>query len=176
MLANSYATLQKFDEAKPLLDRLSYSRIQYDPSIFLRRSRCNQMMSNLQQTLLDFYEYEYLSSSVLEPAHYFDFIEDQAFLRTFLSKSFPNADGRRSHVFSVCWERLALATKGAERSKFIESALEEVGKASASGYYSKDEEVIRRKYLSYLNGDKQADYEKLVEIEKNKSFGASLTW
>lgn len=168
MLANSYATLKKFDEAKPLLDRLSYSRIQYDPSIFLRRSRCNQMMSNLQQTLLDFYEYEYLSSRALEPAHYFDFIEDQAFLRTFLSKSFPIADGRRSHVFSVCWERLALATTGAERNKFIESALIEVRKAASSGYYSKDEEVIRRRYLSYLKGDKQADYEKLVEVEKDK--------
>lgn len=168
MLANSYATLQKFDEAKPLLDRLSYSRIQYDPSIFLRRSRCNQMTNNLQQTLLDFYEYVYSDSRALEPAHYFDFIEDKAFLRSFLSKSFPNTDGRRSHVFSICWERLALATTGAERSKFIQSALAEVGKAASSGYYSKDEEVIRRRYLSYLNGDKQLDYEKLVEAEKDK--------
>ncbi len=168
MLANSYATLERFDEAKPLLDRLSNSRVQYDASIFLRRSRCNQMMSNLPQTLLDFYEYEYLNSHSSEPAHYFDFIEDKSFLQTFLSKPFPNADGRRSHVFSICWERLALATKGSERSKFIESALTEVGKAASAGYYSKDEEVLRRKYLSYLNGDKQSDYEKLVEVEKDK--------
>lgn len=126
------------------------------------------MMGNSLQTLLDFYLYEYLTNHASEPAHYFDFIEDQSFLKTFLSKSFPNPDGRRSHVFSICWERLALATKGPERSKFIESALTEVGKAAASGYYSKDEEVVRRRYLRYLNGDKQSDFEKLVEVEKDK--------
>lgn len=168
MLANSYATLERFDEAKPLLDRLTNSRVQYDPSIFLRRSRCNQMMGNLQQTLLDYYDYEFLSANTSKPAHYFDFIEDKSFLQTFLSKPFPTADGRRSHVFSICWERLALASESSERSKFIKSALSEAGKAASSGHYSKDEEVVRRRFLSYLNGDKQSDYEKIVEVEKDK--------
>ncbi len=168
MLANSFALLKNFDEAKTILDRLACSHIQYDPTIFQRRSLCNEKLDDLRQAMLDVYEYEYMMGHAAEPAHYFDFIEDQTFLQNFLAKKFQSADGRRSHVFSVCWERLALASTGNERSKCIQSALAEVGKASSSGYYSKDEETVRKRYLDYLSGNKPTDYEKLTEHESSK--------
>lgn len=168
MLANDLMLLGKFDDAKILLDRLALSRVQYDSSIFQRRSHCNERENNLQQALVDFYDYQFLNAHSLDPAHYFDFVEDKEFLPTFLQRQFPNRDGRRSHVFSICWERLALASKGEERSRFIKAALAEVSIAAAAGYYTKDEETIRKRYLGYLNGEKPTDYEKLVEVDTNK--------
>jgi len=168
MLANSFMSLEKFDKAKILLDRLALSRVQYDASIFQRRSLCNEKQNNLQQALLDFYDYQFLNQHTLDSTHYFDFVEDKAFLPTFLQRHFPNRDGRRSHVFSICWERLALASTGEERSKFVRAALAEVAIAAAAGYYSKDEETVRKRFLGYVNGEKPTDYEKLVEVEANK--------
>lgn len=166
MLANALTLDEKFSEAKSILDRLACSRVQYDASIFSRLALCNEKLDNLPQALLDFYTYEYLVEHSFEPAHYFDFVEDKEFLQSFLSKTFPNSDGRRSHAFSICWERLAQATKGDERNKFIDSALSEVNKASSSGYYNKDEEFVRKRFLSYLRGTKSTDYETLKESDK----------
>lgn len=166
MLANALTLDEKFSDAKSILDRLACSRVQYDASIFSRLALCNEKLDNLPQSLLDFYTYEYLVERSFEPAHYFDFVEDKDFLQNFLSKSFPNPDGRRSHAFSICWERLAQAAKGEERNKFIDNALNEVNKASASRYYSKDEELVRKRYLSYLRGTKNTDYETLKESDK----------
>ncbi len=166
MLANSLTLDEKYTEAKAILDRLASSRVQYDASMFSRRALCNEKLDNLQQALLDFYTYEYLVSHSLEPAHYFDFVEDKEFLQNFLSKSFPNADARRSHAFSICWERLAQTAKSEEKNKFLENALTEVSKATAGGFYSKDEELIRKRYLAYLKGTRTNDYEKLKETDK----------
>jgi hypothetical protein len=166
MLANSLTLDEKFSDAKTILDRLAASRFQYDASMFSRRSLCNEKLDNLPQALIDFYTYDYLVNHSFEPAHYFDFVEDKEFLQNFLTKSFPNADGRRSHVFSICWERLAQTGKGEERNKFIENGLAEVNKASSNGYYSKDEEFVRKRYLSYLKGTKNTDYETLKETNK----------
>lgn len=166
MLANSLTLDEKFNEARAILERLASSRVQYDASMFSRLALCDEKLDNLQRSLLDFYTYEYLVNHSLEPAHYFDFVEDKEFLQNFLSKSFSNADGRRSHAFSICWERLAQATKGEERNRFIDSALAEVNKASSTGYYSKDEEFIRKRYLGYLKGTRENDFEKLKESKK----------
>lgn len=171
MLANSLMMLEKYDDAKKLLDRLALSRVQYDASIFQRRSLCNEKQDNLQQSLLDYYDYQFLVQHSFDSAHYFDFVEDKQFLPTFLQRQFPNRDGRRSHVFSICWERLALASQGEERSKFIKAALAEVALAAAAGYYSKDEETVRKRFLGYLNGDKPTDYEKLLEVGASKKLG-----
>lgn len=167
MLANAMALEEDFQSAQDLLNRLACSRIQYDASMFARRSACNEKLDNLRQALLDNYEYEYLLSHAHEPAHYFDFIEDREFLKTFLSKSFPNPDGRRSHVFSICWERLAQAVQGDEKKQFIANAATEVGKAATAAFYSKDEVRIRKGYLTYLNGENLGDFEKLTETDKN---------
>lgn len=166
MLANSLTLDEKFSDAREILDRLASSRIQYDASIFSRRALCNEKLGDLQRALLDFYTYEYLVSHSLEPAHYFDFVEDKEFLQNFLAKSFSTPDGRRSHVFSICWERLAQAAKGDEKNRFIDSALAEVKKAASAGYYSKDEDFIRKRYLAYLKGTRESDFAKLKETDK----------
>jgi len=168
MLANSLMLLEKFDEAKPLLDRLALSRVHYDASLFQRRSLCNEKQNNLKQALLDYYDYQFLVQHSFDSAHYFDFVEDKTFLTTFLQRQFPNRDGRRSHVFSICWERLAQASEGEHKSKYIKAALSEVTTAAAAGYYSKDEETVRKRFLSYLGEEKHDDYETLTEVDKDK--------
>lgn len=174
MLANSFALLNKYDEAKLLLDRLALSRVQYDPSLFQRRSLCNEKVDNLKQSLLDFYDYQFLTAHERDASHYFDFIEDREFLQSFLSKKFPTPDGRRSHVFSICWERLAIGCDDSNKNKFIESARQEVSNASKIGYYSKDEELIRKHVLSYLNGENPNDFERIKESDADKKLVREL--
>lgn len=152
MLANADIALEDFKSAKALLDRLACSRINYDTAIFIQRALCNQKLENFRDALLDIYHSAYLTDHANEPAHYFDFIEDREFLQNFLSKEFKTADGWRSHVFSLAWERLAQATDGKQRNEFVASARKEVSNALSAGYYTKDEAEIRNGYLTYLDG------------------------